>query len=64
MSAAPSLPRTDIRCLERSCPGASIEVIPTSRPDRFVALKPAEEAAPPQADVLLVQNWRSEFAKK
>ncbi|HET9327479.1 MAG TPA: protein kinase [Candidatus Eisenbacteria bacterium] len=38
--------------------------LPTSRPDRFVALKPTEEAAPPQADVLLVQNWRSEFAKK
>ena len=38
--------------------------LPTSRPDRFVMLKPLQGAAPATADVVLVENWRAEFAKK
>jgi Tol biopolymer transport system component len=38
--------------------------LPTSRPDRFVMLKPTERVAISLADVVVVDNWPAEFGKK
>jgi len=39
-------------------------VLPTSNPDRFVTLKPTSTTSERHTDVVLVQNWSQEFARK
>ncbi len=39
-------------------------VVPTSNPDRFMALKPVERTTGSHSDVIVVQNWHTEFAKR
>ena len=37
--------------------------VPTSKPDRFLMIKPAEDTAPNTTDIVVVDNWPAEFEK-
>jgi Tol biopolymer transport system component len=39
-------------------------VVPTSNPDRFVALKSSERSSRSHTDAIVVENWTAEFAKR